>query len=155
MNIRFRTIVSGGSGAYLRRVSLTRLIRFLAVLALIVSPLATFVAMPGSARANHAAMAAGDHWMAGHEMAGHGKPGNASTAPMQPCNDMGGKPTDRPCGPADSDCAKACAAVPAIPAVGGQVEPQVSTKGLRRMPALVSAPHGLAPEAATPPPRAS
>ena len=153
MNIRFRTIVSGGPAAYLRRVSLTRLIRFLTILALALSPLATFVAAPASATAHHAAMAAEGHRMAGHEMPGHDKAGDASMAAMQLCKDMGDQPMDQPCGSGDSDCVKACAAVPAIPAVGGQLEPQLLSHGPQQVPALVSVPHGLVPEAATPPPR--
>ncbi len=153
MNIRFRTIVTGGPGVYLRPVSLTRLIRFLTILALALSPLAAFVAGPASATAHHAAMAAEGHQMAGHEMPGHDKAGDASMAAMQLCKDMGDKPMDQPCGSGDRDCVKACAAVPAIPAVGGQLEPQVLSHGPQRMPALVSVPHGLVPEAATPPPR--
>ena len=145
MSAPSRTIATTGSGAYLRLVSLTRLIRFLTILALALSPLATFVAAPASAAAHHAEMAAGGHQMAGHEMAGD--------AAMQLCKDMGDKPMDQPCGSGDSDCVKACAAVPAIPAVGGQLEPQVLSHGPQRMPALVSVPHGLVPEAATPPPR--
>ena len=152
MNIRFRTSVTGGPWAYLRRVSLTRLIRFLTILALALSPLATFVAAPASATAHHAAMAAEGHRMAGHEMPGD-EAGDASMAAMQLCKDMGDQPMDQPCGSPDSDCVKACAAVPAIPAVGGQLEPQVLSHGPQRMPALVSVPHGLVPEAATPPPR--
>jgi hypothetical protein len=150
MNIRFRTIVTGGPAAYLRPVSLTRLIRFLTILALALSPLAPFVAAPASAAAHHAAMAADGHKMAGHEMPGQAKAGAAS---MDLCGDMGDQPMDQPCGSGDSDCVKACAAVPAIPAVGGQLEPQVLSHGPQRMPALVSVPHGLVPEAATPPPR--
>jgi hypothetical protein len=148
-----RAIATGGSAAYLRRVSLTRFIRFLTVLALVLSPLATFIATPASASAHHAAMAAEGHRMAGHEMPGHDKAGDASMAAMHLCEDMGNQPMDQPCGSGDSDCVKACAAVPAIAAVGGQLEPQLLSHGPQQMPALVSVPHGLVPEAATPPPR--
>jgi hypothetical protein len=153
MIIRFRTIVTGGPAAYLRHVSLTRLTRFLTILALALSPLAPFVAAPASATAHHAAMAAEGHQMAGHEMPGDDKAGAASMAAMQLCTDMGDQPMDEPCGPSDAECVKACAAVPAIPAVGGQLEPQVLSHGPQRVPALVSVHHGLVPEAATPPPR--
>ena len=153
MNLRFRTIVTNGPAAYLRRVSLTRFIRFLTILALALSPLAAFVATPASATAHHAAMAAEGHRMAGREMPDHDKAGDASMAVMQLCKDMGDNPMDQPCGSGDSDCVKACAAVPAIPAVGGQLEPQVLHHGPQRMATLVSVPHGLVPEAATPPPR--
>jgi hypothetical protein len=134
-------------------VSLARLIRLLTILALALSPLATFVATPASASAHHAAMAAEGHQMAGHEMPGHAKAADSSMAAMHLCEDMGDQPMDQPCGSADSDCVKACAAVPAIPAVGGQLEPQVLGHGPQRMPALASVPNGLVPEAATPPPR--
>lgn len=153
MNIRFRTIVTGAPGAYLRRVSLTRLIRFLTILALALSPLASFVATPASATAHHATMAT-SHQMAGHAMPGHDMAGDASMAAAQLCKDMGDTPSDQPCGSGDSsDCVKACAAVPALPAVGGQLEPQILSHGPQRVPTLVSVPHGLVPEAATPPPR--
>lgn len=139
------------SAAYLRRVSLTRLIRFLTVLALVLSPLATIGAAPASALAHHAAMAAGDHQMAGHQMAGHDMAADASMAAMTHCQDMDGISKDQPCG--SDDCQSACAAVPAIPAVGGQLEPHAMPHGPQLLPALLSAPHGLDPEAATPPPR--
>lgn len=152
-NIRFRTIVTGGPGAYLRPVLLTRLIRFLTILALAFSPLATFVAAPASATVHHAAMAASNHQMSGDEMPGHDMAGSASMAAMSLCKDMGETPKDQPCGSSDGDCVKACAAVPAIPAVGGDLEPQAVSHGRQLLPALVSVPHGLVPEAATPPPR--
>ncbi len=153
MNIRFRTIVTGGPRAYMRRVSLTRFIRFLTILALALSPLATFVAAPASATAHHSAMAAGSHQMTGHEMPGHDMAGDASMPAMQLCKDMGNKSMDQPCGSGDGDCVKTCAAVPAIPAVGGQLGTRILSHGPQRIPALVSVPHGLVPEAATPPPR--
>ena len=153
MNIRFRTIVTGGPAAYLRRVSLTRFIRFLTILALALSPLATFVAAPASATAHHAAMAASSDQMPGHQMSGHDMAGDAWMAAMAGCKDMGEMPSDQPCGPSDGDCVKACAAVPAIPAVGGDLEPHAVSHGAQLLPALVSVPHGLVPEAATPPPR--
>jgi hypothetical protein len=145
-------IVTGGPAAYLRRVSLTRLIRFLTILALAFSPLATVSAMPVSAAAaHHAATTASASQTADHHMAGHETPGDASTASMPGCQHMDGKSEDQPCG--SGDCAKACAAVPAIPAMWGQLEPQVLSHGPQRVPTLVSVPHGLVPEAATPPPR--
>jgi hypothetical protein len=136
-------------------VSLTRLLELLTILALALSPLATFVAMPASASAHHAAMAAEGHRMAGHEVPGHDMAGAASMAAKAHCSEMGEQPMDQPCRSGDSDCVKACAAVPAIPAVGDQVEPQVPSHGPERMQALLSVPHGLVPEAATPPPRGS
>ena len=148
MNIRFRIIATDGPEAYLRPVLLMRLIRFLTIVALALSPLATFVAAPASATAHHAAMAASSQQMTGHEMPGHDMAGDAS---MTGCKDMGDQPMDQPCG--SGDCVKACAAVPAIAAVGGELEPQILSHGPQRVPTLVSLPHGLVPEAATPPPR--
>lgn len=148
-----RAIVTGGSAAYLRRVLFARIIRFLTILALAMSPLATFVAAPASATAHHAAMAAGSHQMTGHEMTGHDMAGDSSTAMVSLCKDMGETPNDQPCGSGDGDCVKACAAVPAIPAAGGDLEPQAISHDRQLLPALVSVPHGLVPEAATPPPR--
>ena len=154
MNIRFRTIATGGPAAYLRPVLLTRLIRFLTILALAFSPLATVSAAPAS-MAHHAAMAGSDSQMAGHQMQGHDMAADASMAAMPGCHARDGKSKDQPCGSGDSsDCVKACAAVPAIAAVGGQLEPQILNHGPQRVPTLVSVPHGLVPEAATPPPRA-
>lgn len=153
MNIRFRTIATGGPGAYLRPVLLTRLIRFLTILALAFSPLATVSAAPAS-MAHHEAMAGSDSQMTGHQMQGHDMAADASMAAMPGCQDMDGQSKDQPCGSgASGDCVKACAAVPAIPAVGGQLEPQILSHGPQRIPTLVSVPHGLVPEAATPPPR--
>ena len=67
------------------------------------------------------------------------------------CQDRSGPTKDQPC--ETSECLTACAAVPAIPAVGGNLEPHALAQGPRQSPALVSVPHGLVPEAATPPPR--
>ena len=149
MSGRTGAIATAAAPAYLRRVSLTRLIRFLTIFALVLSPLAMFEAAPASATAHHAAMAADSHQ--GHQMAGHDMAGDASMAAMPHCKDMNGKTTDQPC--ESSDCLTACGAVPAIPAVGGNLEPHASAHGPRQLPALLYAPHSLVPEAATPPPR--
>lgn len=154
MNIRFRTIVSGRPGAYLRRVLLTRLIRFLTILALAFSPLATVGAAPASAAAHHATMIASDSQTAHDRMQGHDISDAAPIAAMTACQGMDDEWKDQPCGAGDSgDCVKACAAVPAIPAVGGQLGPQILNHGPQLVSTLVSVPHGLVPEAATPPPR--
>ena len=145
MSALIRGIALAGSAAYLRRVSLTRLLRFLTILALVLSPLATIGASPALAMVHHSAMASSGHQMAGHDMAA-----DASMA-AAPCPEMDGKSKDQPCG--SDDCQTACAAVPAIPAVGGQLEPHAMPHGPQLLPALVSAPNGLDPEAATPPPR--
>ena len=140
MSMPIGASATAGRGAYLRGVSLTRLIRFLAIFALVLSPLAMLGAAPASAMTHHAAMAAG------HDMAV-----DLSMAAMSHCQDMDGTSKDQPC--ESGDCLTACAAVPAIPAVGGQLEPHALVHGPRQLPALVSVPHGLVPEAATPPPR--
>ena len=146
-----RTIATVEPAAYLRRVSLTRLIRFLTILALALSPLAAIGGAPALAM-SHSAMAADGGQMAGHRMAGHDMKADLSMAAMSHCEDMDDKSKDQPCD--SGDCVTACAAVPAIPAVGGQLEPHSLAHGPRQPPALVSVPHGLVPEAATPPPRA-
>jgi hypothetical protein len=151
MSASTHIVATSGPAAYLRPVLLTRLIRFLTMLALVLSPLATFVAAPASATAHHAAMTASNHQMTGHEMPGHDMAGDASMAAVPKCQDMNGQSKGPSCG--SRDCVKACAAVPAIPAVGGQLEPQVLSHGPQLLPTLVSVPHGLVPEAATPPPR--
>ena len=144
-----RAIATAGGAAYLRHVSLTRLIRFLTILALVLSPLAAFVSAPASATAHHTAMAADGHQMAGHEMA---RDASMPAMPAMPhCKGMGEPSKEQPCG--SGDCVKACAAVPAIPAIGGQLDPHALSHGPQLVPALVSVPHGLVPEAATPPPR--
>lgn len=150
MSAPTRAIALAKSAAYLRRVSLTRLIRFLTVLALVLSPLATIGASPALAMAHHSAMASSGQQMAGQQMAGHDMTADASMA-AAPCPDMDGKSKVQPCG--SDDCQTACAAVPAIPAVGGQLAPHAVPHGPQLLPALVSAPNGLDPEAATPPPR--
>ena len=65
MSAKRHAIAPSVPAAYLRPVSLTRLIRFLTMLALVLSPLAAFVASPASATAHHAAMASdGGGWQA-------------------------------------------------------------------------------------------
>ena len=140
-------VATAAPRAYLRRVSLTRLIRFLTVLALVLSPLATIGGAAASAMAHHMAMAADSH-----QVGGHYRMGDPSTVAMSHCRDTDEKSKGEPC--KSSDCLTACAAVPAIPAIGGQLEPHVLAHGPRQPPALVSAPPGLVPEAPTPPPRA-
>ena len=136
-----RGIASVRPAAYLRAVSLTRLIRFLTIFAVMFAPLGMIGAAP--------AMAGTGHQMMGHTMPAHEM--NASMAAMAHCKDMDKKSEGQPCG--SGDCVKACAAVPAIPAMGGQLEPHALAHGPQLLPALVSVPHGLVPEAATPPPR--
>ena len=154
---RFGTAIeTGGQRAYLRGVAFAYLIRFLTIIALALSPLAALGTAPASAMSHHAAMSAGapqmaSHQMAGHQMAGHEMAGDAAMATMVHCKDMDGKSKDEPC--RSADCLVACAAIPAIPAVGGALEPHALVHGLLQQPALVSVPHGLVPEAATPPPR--
>lgn len=137
----------------MRLVLLTRLIRFLTILALAISPLATASAAPAS-MAHHAVMTASGSQAADHRMLGHDMAADATMAAMPGCQDMDGQSKDQPCRSGDTgDCFKACAAVPAIPAVGGQLGPQVLDHGPQRVPNLMSVPHSLVPEAATPPPR--
>jgi|GEM_PF-6249366 len=140
-------IASRERGAYLRAVPFVRLMRFLTIFALMLAPLGMIGAAP--AMAHQAAMADTGHRMAGDAMPGHEM--TASMTAMAHCKDMDKKSEDQPCD--SSDCVMACAAVPAIPAVGGQLEPHALTPGPLQQPALVSVPHGLVPEAATPPPR--
>lgn len=154
---RFGTAVeTGGQRAYLRPVLFASLARFLTILALALSPLAALGTAPASAMSHHAAVSADappmtSHKMAGHQMAGHKMAGDDAMATMAHCKDMDGKSKDEPCRP--GDCLVACAAVSAIPPVGGALEPHALVHGLLPQPALVSVPHGLVPEAATPPPR--
>ncbi|HEY0113373.1 MAG TPA: hypothetical protein VGB59_09525 [Allosphingosinicella sp.] len=138
--------------AYLRGVAFAHLIRFLTILALALSPLAALGTGPASAMAHHAAMSADAPQMTSHQMAGHEMSGDTAMATMAHCKDMDGTSKDEPC--RSADCLVACAAaVPAIPAISGALEPHAPEHGLVQEPALVSVPHGLVPEAATPPPR--
>jgi hypothetical protein len=156
MSLAPAAIETGGPRAYLRRVAFAHLIRFLTILALALSPLAGLGTAPASAMSHHAAMSVDaaqtmSHQMAGHQTAGHEMASRVATATMAHCKDMDGESKDEPC--RSADCLVACAAVPAIPAVGGGLEPHALVHRLVEQPALVSVPRGLVPEAATPPPR--
>lgn len=149
MSVTTRAIATARTAPHLRRVSVTRLIRFLTILTLVLSPLAMLGAAPASAAAHHAAMAADsrqDHRMTGHDMVA------ARAMPAMPqCQGMEGDPEDQPCG--SVDCLSACPATPAIPAEGGRIEPHNLAHGPLQQPALAAAPPGLVPEAEIPPPR--
>ena len=132
-------------------MAFAHLIRFLTILALALSPLAALGTAPASAMSHYAATSADAPQMTNHQMVGHQMTGDAAMGTMEHCKDMDGKSKDEPC--RSADCLVACAAVPAIPAVGGGLEPHAPVHGLVQQPALVSVPHGLVPEAATPPPR--
>jgi hypothetical protein len=149
---RSRTgIETGDQRAYLRAVTFDHLMRFLTILALALSPLAGLGTAPASAMSRHAAMSADAPKMMSHQMAGHDMAGDSAMATMAHCKDRDGQPKDEPC--PSGGCLVACAAVPAIPAVSGALEARGLVHGLVQQPALVSVPHGLVPEAATPPPR--
>lgn len=142
--------------AYLPPVSLVRLIWFLTILALAWSPLATIGTAPASAMAHHAAMRADAAQMTGHDMAGsematHDMTRDDPMATMPHCEDRDGTSKDQPC--RSGDCLMACAAVLAIAVPDGQFGPRVLARGLLQQGAPVAVPHGLVPEAATPPPR--
>lgn len=147
-----RAIETVRQGAYLRPVLFARLIRFLTILALALSPLAAVGVASAPAVAHPAAMAADAPQMTGHEMSGdHDMTSEASMAGMPHCKAMGGNAKDEPC--RSDDCMVACAAVPAIAAAAGELEPHPLPDGLLQQPALVLVPHSLVPKAATPPPR--
>lgn len=137
--------------AYLRYVSPAYLIRLLMIVALTLSPLVALGTAPASAMVNHAAMSADASQITSHQMASHDMAGETAAATIADCKNSSGNSKDGPC--PSADCLVACAAVSAIPAVGGQLEPQSMVHNLSRQPALVALPHGFMPKAATPPPR--
>ena len=149
MSVPTRAIATSRAAPHLRRVLLTRLIRFMTILTLVLSPPALLGAAPASAAAHHAAMASDSHQ--GHRMTGHDMAGDPAMPAMPQCQDMDGDSDDQPCG--SVDCLSACPTVPAIPAEGGQLEPHTPAHDPLQQPALAAAPPGLVPEAETPPPR--
>lgn len=128
-----RSVASRGANPYLTRMTPTRLLRFLTMIAMLFAPLA----MSGS----HAAMAmpapAAMAPMSGHE-----------AAAADHCADMGGASKDLPT--ADIDCMMACAA---MPSALSEVAAYSVAAALPPPLALASGVHGLHPESETPPPR--
>jgi hypothetical protein len=126
------TPVAGtGACAYLRAMSAARLFRFLTILALVLMPVGM---MPG-----------------GHAMAA--APAAASLASAH-CAEMDdSKPAHhQPAQPHHAgDCAIACSALPS--AAGSLAAPRLVPPLLHPLPSAAG--RGLAPEAATPPPRFS
>ena len=123
-------VVTGGSGAYLASMTASRLLRLLAMFALLLMPLA----MAGQ---GHAVAAAPHGEMASAE-AGH-------------CADIESE-GDRKhqSGSAAADCLMACAA---LPAAGAPVAAEQIVLRPTPVAALQPAIVGLSPEAETPPPR--
>lgn len=119
--------------AYLNGVSFTRIMRFLTILAMLLSPLVMMGGTPALAMSHHASAG---------EIA-------AASMPMGHCDDMDMQSEGRSA--PSIDCAVACAAM--LPELGsrGKTEPLEPVAVDR--PMLVSFRHGLGPEAATPPPR--
>ena len=125
-------IAAGPPTAYLRGVSLTRLIRFLTILALVLSPVAMLGGGPAQASSHHMMMAS-----------------QAADMAMEHCHDAGEKSKDRSA--PSMDCAMACAAM--MPELGDQLDGLPSVPAGLQAPAPVTVGHGLVPEAADPPPR--
>jgi hypothetical protein len=126
-------IVPAFAPAYGRGMSAASLWRFLAALALVLMPL-------GMISTTHAA----------------GMGHSAAAASSSHCDEMSGKPdSHHPPGQQPdrmADCAIACSALPSLAAI---VPPPELAPALRQPLALSASVHGLHPEAATPPPRAS
>ena len=116
-------------------MSLTRLIRFLAILAVVLSPLAMLVGTPAQASSHHAMMMDDE---AAPKAAGH-------------CPDMDERSKDGT--ERSMDCAMACAAT--MPELADQVDAVPLPPAARLRPALLSVGHGLGPEATDPPPRSA
>lgn len=130
-------VASARYTAYLDRMSLTRLLRLLAIFAVILSPL--------SMATSHAAMASP---AASASMADH----MAAATPIGHCADMAGQ-EDKGGAPAPNiDCLIACSALPTL-AFEVQVHPVFAS--FVEPAALVAALHGLHPESDPPPPRFS
>ena len=126
-----RAIESMRRGAYLPRVSITRLMRFLTIFAVLLSP----ISMVGGT----AAQAMGHGTAAEHESA---------ETPMPHCADM----DDKSKGDvrASIDCTIACAAL--ISELSRVDAPALALTPMHR-PVVNVTVRGLRPEAATPPPR--
>lgn len=123
--------------AYLGRMSLTRLLRLLAIFAVILSPL--------SMASGHAAMAmpAASTTMADH-MAPPAPAGHCADMPSQ--KDESGPPAS------NVDCLIACSTLPTL---AFEVEAHPVLASFDEPAALVAALHGLHPESDPPPPRLS
>jgi hypothetical protein len=122
--------------AYGRRVSVVRLMRFLTILSVLMSPIAMVAGTPAQAMPHHGvAMAADAAAMPPGHCAGINKQ-------SKPSKDQPGHSTD---------CMMACAAM--LPALGSEFEMQALAPAPVERPALTRFAHGLEPEAATPPPR--
>lgn len=119
--------------AYLNGVYFTRIMRFLTILAVLLSPLVMMGGTPAQAMSHHASIG---------EVA-------AAPMPMGHCDDMDMQSEGRSA--PSMDCAVACAAMLPEPGSRGAGEP-LEPIALDR-PMLISFRHGLGPEAATPPPR--
>lgn len=116
-------------------MSLTRLFRFLAIVAILFAPL--------SMASGHAAMAmpAPSATMSGHM---------ATAAPMGHCADMDGEQDKSGPSAPSIDCLIACSA---LPTMAFEVESHPAVHGLIQPAALVGALTGRHPESDPPPPR--
>jgi hypothetical protein len=127
-------IATPGLAAYLRDVSLTRLVRLLTLFALVLSPISMVVGTSAQAGLHHASA-----------------PATTSAAAMEHCHDTEA-PADEGSGPSP-DCAVACAAT--IPELGDPLSGVSPLPAGLRPPILPSLRRGLEPEAADPPPRSA
>jgi hypothetical protein len=132
-----RSVATFRALAYLRLMPVTRFMRILTILAVLLAPLGMFAGTSAQAATPHAASAAKHHTQA--------MPGMGHCAGMQKGDDASkGQPGQQ------HDCMMACAAIPAF---GSELPAKPFAPTAIDPVRLVSAGHGLGPEAATPPPR--
>ena len=151
MTRRAGAIARPRPAAYGRRVSSCRIAWFVALLALLLSPLAAVGSVPAQAMAHHAGFAVA---ASGED---HGATAQATRDGDRAAMDHCEEATPSPAGDPDTaaDCCGTCIAASGIPAVGGQLALQALAHRPSDPSALPPAPDGLHPEAATPPPRLS
>lgn len=134
-----RSIANGYTHAYLMPMLAKRLVRILAMLALVLAPLG--MAGGSAAMAQPAAIPSASH----HEQ--------AASMPDH-CAELGGETDDHdgssPQGDCLSDCAVSCAA---IAAPGNGMADPAMVPAMARPRAFADPLHGLSPESADPPPR--
>lgn len=133
-------IVTNPQPAYLARMAVTRLLRFLIALAMLLAPISMMGSHAAMAMTSPAAAAMADHG-AGEASAGH-------------CADMAMPDEQAPDqAPAKNiDCTIACSCMP--PAIGDISEP-AALPAMAQRPALALPLHGLNPKAEPRPPRFS
>lgn len=123
-------IATNSRGDHLRRMAKPHIVRFLAILAVLLMPFGMLGGVPATAMARHTSMT----MSAGHCAGMPDMPAKDRKAPSAPC----------------CDCMVACAA---IPSENSCIEHAAPAPMAAQAVILAPAIRGLHPEAATPPPR--